>query len=126
VPSLSFEPWLARGLVSAAFAEHVDGALVATPSGVEIGALLGCRRSRRRACDEEPSAVGYRAFVFQSLANAVGTVLALAVVYLAGVIFGAVEFNAGGVILAAFYLILSALWILEGRSDRGGTNNDAR
>lgn len=36
-----FPPWLARWLVKAGYAEHVDGALVATPAGIEVGALLG-------------------------------------------------------------------------------------
>lgn len=37
----SFEPWLVAWLLDAGFADHVGGTLVATPAGVEIGALLG-------------------------------------------------------------------------------------
>jgi hypothetical protein len=37
----SFEPWLIAWLIDAGYAEHVDGTLVATPAGIELGALLG-------------------------------------------------------------------------------------
>jgi hypothetical protein len=36
-----FPPWLVAWLIDAGFAEHVDGTLVATPAGIELGALLG-------------------------------------------------------------------------------------
>jgi hypothetical protein len=36
-----FEPWLVTWLIEAGYAEHVDGVLVATPAGIEVGALLG-------------------------------------------------------------------------------------
>lgn len=36
-----FEPWLVAWLIEAGFAEQNDGVLVATPAGIEVGALLG-------------------------------------------------------------------------------------
>jgi hypothetical protein len=36
----SFEPWLVAWLIEAGFAKQVDGVLVATPGGIEIGSLI--------------------------------------------------------------------------------------
>jgi hypothetical protein len=33
-----FEPWLVAWLIEAGYAEHVDGTLIATPAGIEVGA----------------------------------------------------------------------------------------